>query len=265
MKSEPIDGIQDRQSATSANIPGRLPGSRDPEGDADHDAPVTPRNRYARDLFAPLSRDYDRWSRVLSLGQDPRWRRAMVEGMDLAPGALVADVATGTGLVAELVRARGCQVIAIDQSPQMLERAAARGFDTVHARAESLPFDDASFDGLTFTYLLRYVDDPLDCMRELARVLRPGGMIGMVEFGLPRGIWHPLWIAYTRVVLAGAGVLISPGWREVGSFLGPSISEFHRRYPGNALIDLWEDAGFRDVHRSEMSLGGGLIMWGRRA
>lgn len=188
----------------------------------------------------------------------------MVDGMDLEPGSLVADVATGTGLVAERLRARGFRVIAVDQSPQMLAEAAARGFDVVRARAEALPFGDESFDGLTFTYLLRYVDDPLDCMREMVRVLRSGGTIGMVEFGLPRGVWHRLWIAYTKVVLAGLSALISPAWKDAGAFLGPSISEFHRRYPADALVELWEEAGLRDVRRKDLSLGGGLIMWGRK-
>lgn len=231
---------------------------------ANHDTPATPRNEHARELFAPLATAYDRWSRILSLGQDPRWRKLMVDGMQLAPGSLVADVASGTGLVAELVRDQGCRVVAVDQSPQMLAGAAGRGFEVVQARAEAMPFDDGTFDGLTFTYLLRYVDDPLDCMRELARVLRPGGTIGMVEFGLPGGVWHHLWVAYTRIVLAGAGALISPAWKEAGSFLGPSIARFHEQYPGDTLIEIWRGAGFDDVCRKEMSLGGGLIMWGRR-
>lgn len=188
----------------------------------------------------------------------------MVAGLELAPGSLVADVATGTGAVAALLRERGCRVIAVDQSPEMLAGAAARGFEVIQARAEALPFDDGSLDGLTFTYLLRYVDDPLATMRELARVVRPGGMAGMVEFGLPRGIWHPPWIVYTRLILPLAGALISPGWRRAGAFLGPSIEVFHRRYPGDALIDLWEQAGFTGVRRQTLSLGGGLIMWGRR-
>lgn len=235
----------------------------DASGCCDPAAP-SPRNHHARELFAPLAPNYDRWSRWLSLGQDPRWRRTLVAGLDLDPGALVADVATGTGAVAALLRERGCRVIAVDQSPEMLARAAARGFNVIQARAEALPFDDASLDGLTFTYLLRYVDDPLACMCELARVLRPGAMIGMVEFGLPRGIWRPAWVAYTRLVLPGVGMLISPGWRRAGSFLGPSIEEFHRRFPDHALIDLWEQAGFSNVRRRRQSLGGGLIMWGRR-
>jgi len=221
-------------------------------------------NRLAGRLFAPLARDYDRWSLVLSLGQDRRWRRAMVAGLDLPPDSTVLDVAAGTGQVSRCLTERQFRVVALDQSSQMLGLAARKGFTAVLGRAESLPFDDASFDGLTFTYLLRYVADPPACMRELARVVRPGGTIGMVEFGLPRGAWKPLWIIYTRVVLPAVGAMISPGWKDVGWFLGPSIAGFHRRFPPDALLQLWESAGIGDVRAARLSVGGGVVMWGRR-
>ena len=224
----------------------------------------TDANRRAARLFAPLARDYDRWSLLLSLGQDRRWRRTMVAGLGLPPGSTVLDVAAGTGQVAQCLAERGYRVVALDQSPQMLRLAADRGFAAVLGRAESLPVGDAAFDGLTFTYLLRYVADPLACMRELARVVRPGGRLGMVEFGLPRGAWRPLWTTYTRVVLPAIGATISPGWRDVGWFLGPSITDFHRRFPGDALPQLWDAAGIDDVRLTRLSVGGGVVMWGRR-
>ena len=98
------------------------------------------------------------------------------------------DVATGTGLVArELVRRFGCSVVGIDQSPEMLavarERTRGLPIELVEGRAEALPFADGEFAALTFTYLLRYVDDPAATVRELARVVRPGGTIAMLEFG----------------------------------------------------------------------------------
>lgn len=188
----------------------------------------------------------------------------MVDGLDLLPGSRVADVAAGTGAVSRLLIERGHSVTAVDQSPEMLARAEERGIDCIRARAEDLPFADCSFDGLTFTYLLRYVDDPVACMRELVRVVRPGGSIGMVEFGLPGGVWRPPWLVYTRLVLPAAGALISPGWRRVGSFLGPSIEQLHRRFPDTELVGLWEDAGLEQVRRRDLSVGGGLVMWGRR-
>jgi demethylmenaquinone methyltransferase / 2-methoxy-6-polyprenyl-1,4-benzoquinol methylase len=225
----------------------------------------------ALDLFAPLGPTYDRYAGLLSFGQDPRWRRFLVSRMDVAPDARVLDVATGTAAVAiELARHSGCRVVGLDQSGEMLaegrRRVDAAGLgdriELVQGEAERLPFDDASFDGLTFTYLLRYVVDPLETLAELARVVRPGGMVAMLEFGLPRGLARPAWELWVRFGLPTAGALISPGWREVGSFLGPSIREFHR---ANDLPSLWRSAGIEGVQSRRMSLGGGLVMWGRKA
>jgi demethylmenaquinone methyltransferase/2-methoxy-6-polyprenyl-1,4-benzoquinol methylase len=135
----------------------------------------------------------------------------------------------------------------------------------VEARAEKLPFPDAAFDALTFTYLLRYVQDPAAVLRELARVVRPGGTIAGLEFAVPRGVWRPLWELYVRVGLPAAGRVLSPAWAEVGGFLGPSIRGFYDRYPEERLLELWWDAGIRDVRARRLSLGGGIVTWGRRA
>ena len=232
------------------------------------------RARHARELFAPLGPTYDRYANVLSFGQDPRWRRFLVSRIP-ADALRVVDVASGTAAVAiELARAAPERTVAgIDQSPEMLaagrarvERAGLAGrIDLQEGRAEALPFGDAEFDALTFTYLLRYVDDPAATMRELARVVRPGGAVAMLEFGLPRGIWRPLWELHVRVGLPGAGAVVSPAWRDVGRFLGPSIRGFYDRYPLDAVLRLWRDAGVRDLHARRLSLGGGVVVWGRRA
>ena len=234
---------------------------------------VSARNEQALALFAPLATTYDRYAALLSLGQDPRWRRFLVSRVDVGPGDRVLDVASGTGAVAvELARRRGCSVVGLDQSREMLavgrERVASAGLadriELVQGNAEALPFADASFDALTFTYLLRYVE-PEPTLRELARVVRPGGTLAMLEFGFPRGAWRILWELYVRVGLPLAGRAISRGWHDVGRFLGPSIRAFHRRYPPDALLALWRAAGIADVRARRMSLGGGVVMWGRRA
>ena len=232
------------------------------------------KTRHARELFAPLGPTYDRYARLLSFGQDPRWRSFLVSRIP-ASATRVLDVASGTAAVAiELARrAPTREVLGIDQSTEMLDagraRIAAAGLEGQIAlregRAESLPFGASEFDALTFTYLLRYVDDPAATMQELARVVRPGGTVAMLEFGVPRGVWRPLWEAYVRVGLPGAGALVSPAWREVGSFLGPSIRGFYERYPVARLVEVWQDAGLRDVHVRRLSLGGGIVVWGTRA
>lgn len=223
----------------------------------------------ARALFAPLGPTYDRTAALLSFGQDPRWRRFLVSQTEAGPDATVLDVATGTGAVArELLATKGCTVVGLDQSPQMLAEARRRlpaDVKLIEARAEQLPFPDGAFDALTFTYLLRYVEDPAAVLRELARVVRPGGTIAGLEFAVPHGVWRPLWELYMRVGLPAAGRVLSRGWGEVGDFLGPSIRNFYERYPEARLLELWWDAGIRDVRARRMSLGGGIVTWGRRA
>ncbi|MBI4172315.1 MAG: class I SAM-dependent methyltransferase [Actinobacteria bacterium] len=226
------------------------------------------RTAHAQALFAPLAPNYERTGAVLSFGQDPRWRRFLVSRVPARPEETVLDVATGTGAVArELVRAHGCRVVGLDQSPEMLAEARRRsaGVEYVEGRAERLPFADASFDHLTFTYLLRYVDDPGATLKELARVVRPGGTVAMLEFGVPRGLWRPLWNLHVRIGLPLAGRLVSPGWHEVGRFLGGSIRDFHGRYPEPALLALWSEAGIEDAQARRLGLGGGLVVWGRRS
>lgn len=203
---------------------------------------------------------------ALSFGQDPRWRRAMVAAIGPLAGAQVLDVATGTGLVASELAGRGARVVGLDQSEEMLAVARVRLGDRVtfvKGEAERLPFADAAFDALTFTYLLRYVDDPAGTMRELARVVRPGGRIAMVEFGVPGAApLRALWRVHTRIALPLLGRLVSRAWFEVGRFLGPNIEEFHAREPD--LPALWRAAGIDDVQLVRPSFGAGLVMWGVR-
>jgi len=228
---------------------------------------VSDRTQHARRIFAPLGSTYERYAALLSYGQDPRWRRFLVSRVEAGPGDRVLDVATGTGAVArELVRQKGCGVVGVDQSAEMLVEARRRGggIEYVDASAEDLPFADGEFDALTFTYLLRYVDDPPSTLHELARVVKPGGAIAGLEFALPRGIWRPLWELHVRVGLPAAGAVIGHGWREVGSFLGPSIRGHYAAWPLPRLLQAWRDAGIDDVQTRRLSLGGGIVTWGHK-
>jgi demethylmenaquinone methyltransferase/2-methoxy-6-polyprenyl-1,4-benzoquinol methylase len=220
----------------------------------------------ARELFAPIGPTYDRVGALLSFGQDPRWRRFLVTRLP-RDGGHVLDVATGTGLVADELRRRGFLVTGVDQSPEMLAGARRRLGDEVElveASAESLPFADAAFDHLTFTYLLRYVDDPAATLAELARVVRRGGVVASLEFGVPERIARPAWELYVRAGLPLAGRLLRNGWREVGDFLGASIRSFWQTYPQERQLELWNAAGITDVEVRRLSLGGGVVSWGRR-
>ncbi|MGA7703367.1 MAG: class I SAM-dependent methyltransferase [Solirubrobacteraceae bacterium] len=240
-----------------------------------HLPPASPLKVEALELFAPLPRHYDRVAAALSFGQDPRWRQAMVEVIAAGPEERVLDVATGTGLVAQsLVRRYGCRVIGIDQSPQMLAAARSRvavdkllveRVSLVQGEAEHLPFGDGEFDHLTFTYLLRYVDDPPATMSELARVVKPGGRLASLEFAVPANpVWRASWKLYTHVGLPALGRLVSREWSHTGSFLARSIPSFYERCPIERVVAMWEQAGIVDVHVRPMSLGGGVVMWGTR-
>jgi len=232
-------------------------------------------NRFARTLFSGLPGRYDVLAEVLSLGQNGRWRSEAVGHVTVAAPARVLDVATGTaGIALQLVERSDAQVIGIDLSEAMLRRgvtnvvrAGATGrVGLAVGRAERLPFADATFDALTFSYLLRYVADPAATLRELARVVKPGGTVASLEFHVPRSaIWLPAWWLYTRLVLPAAGrVTGGRDWATVGRFLGPNISEHYRRFPVAWTVHAWERAGLVDVRTREMSLGGGLVMWGTK-
>lgn len=242
-------------------------------------------------MFRGLPDRYDRLAEWLSFRQNRRWRTALVDAVAAGNPRLVADVATGTAGVALALHARtGAAVVGFDLDEGMLRRGllnvretnaphigrvvpaaalVAGGKSTIAlavARGEQLPLADASVDTLSFTYLLRYVDDPEATLAELARVVRPGGVVANLEFAVPESaFWRPLWWLYTRSVLPLAGLVTGGApWYRVGRFLGPSITNHYRRYPLDWTVDAWERAGIGEVTVRRMSLGGGVVMWGRR-
>jgi len=231
-------------------------------------------NSASRILFSALPPEYDRLANVLSLGQDRRWRKEMVDHVVGATPSSVLDVATGPAAVAlQLAERIDAKITGIDLSEPMLRRGQhnvatacqQHRIAFVLGRGEQLPFADDTFDALTFTYLLRYVADPRQTMAELARVVRPGGVIASLEFAVPiNRFWRMWWWLYTRAVLPlGGAVLGGRPWFAVGRFLGPNISEHYRRWPVATINRAWSDAGITDIEMRRMSLGGGLIMWGR--
>ena len=237
-------------------------------------------NVFARRLFAPLAGRYDRLAEILSMGQNRRWRTAMVEHITgpalIDSSGLVLDVACGPARVTRaLVEATSAHVIGLDLSESMLragvDNIAAVGLQDrvglLLGRGEQLPFPDATFDALTFTYLLRYVSDPAATLAELARVVKPAGAIASLEFAVPTAPWWRVaWWFYTRIILPIAGWLTGGrAWFRVGRFLGPSISTHYRKYSVDWTVAEWRNAGIEDIGTRSMSLGGGLVMWGRRA
>ena len=235
----------------------------------------SPENSFATGLFEGLPRRYDLLAELLSFGQNGRWRRELVDHIVPAHPRRVLDVATGTaGVALELARRTEAEVIGVDISQAMLqsgrERVAAAGLGgritLEEGRAEHLPFADATFDALSFTYLLRYVADPDATMRELARVVRPGGVMASLDFFVPsRVAWRAAWRLYTRTALPPLGLVLGgPAWWTVGRFLGPNIEQHYGRWPLARIVEAWEKARMEAVCSCVMSVGGGLVMWGTK-
>jgi demethylmenaquinone methyltransferase / 2-methoxy-6-polyprenyl-1,4-benzoquinol methylase len=238
-------------------------------------APPETANGFAIELFSPLASRYDLLCEVLSMGQNRRWRRCMVGHAVADQPTRLLDVASGTaGVAVQVARRSPARVLAYDLTLPMLRHGARRveaaglsdRIELVEGRAEELPFPDASFDALTFTYLLRYVEDPQATLTELARVVKPGGRVASLEFlAPPNPVWRAAWWCYTRLILPVAGWLTGGReWWRVGRFLGPNIAEHYRHYPVDWTVAAWEAAGFGEVGVRHMSLGGGLVMWGRK-
>ena len=232
-------------------------------------------NDFAVKLFRRLPRRYDLLAEVLSFGQNGRWRAELVKHVIADDPPRVLDVATGTaGVAVAMARRSNAHITGVDVSEDMLAigrlRVDAAGLDgridLEAARAEELPFAEGTFDAISFTYVLRYVGDPAATIGDLARTLRPGGVMAGLDFFVPSNpFWHAAWWLYTRVVLPVAGLLLGGrAWWDVGRFLGPNISGHYRRWPLRRLLDAWDAAGMVDVRFRVMSLGGGIVMWGMK-
>jgi demethylmenaquinone methyltransferase/2-methoxy-6-polyprenyl-1,4-benzoquinol methylase len=232
-------------------------------------------DRFAKDLFTPLPSRYDRLAEVLSMGQNGRWRKEMVGRVARTEPQRVLDVACGTaGVTLQLAERTPARIVGVDITEDMLREGARRvalagrenRIELVLGRGQQLPFADRSFDAVTFTYLLRYVEDPQAAIDEMARVVARGGVVASLEFYVPPSrFWHFWWVIYTRALLPVAGWLTGGReWFVVGRFLGPSISGHYRRWPLAWTLEAWRRAGFESVGVRIMSLGGGLVMWGRR-
>lgn len=232
-------------------------------------------NEFAVELFSGLPRRYDALAEVLSFWQNARWRHELVSHLSVHRPRSILDVATGTaGVAIALAAETDARITGVDISDAMLERGRQRvdraglagRISLQPARAESIPFPAESFDAVSFTYLLRYVADPLATLAELARVVRPGGHMASLDFCVPPNPgWRASWWAYTTTLLPVAGLALGGrSWWDVGRFLGPNIESFYRRWPLGRIVEAWKTAGMVDVGWRVMSLGGGLVMWGTK-
>jgi len=212
-------------------------------------------------MFDRIARRYDFVNRVLSLGLDKGWRRRTVKSLQLGERPRVLDLATGTGdLAIDIARARGgATVIGLDPSRKMLEIAAEklvrRGLDDrvslVVGDAQQLPYASCEMDAVTIAFGIRNVPDRLAALREMARVVRPGGRIAVLELGEPRnGLLGRVARIHTRHVVPRLGALLS-GAREYG-YLQKSIAAFP---PADEFVALMGRAGLQVLEVVPLTFG----------
>jgi demethylmenaquinone methyltransferase / 2-methoxy-6-polyprenyl-1,4-benzoquinol methylase len=216
-----------------------------------------------REMFSSIAPRYDVANVVLSLGVDRLWRRVAVRESGAVAGARVLDCATGTGdLALALRRAVGPsgRVVGVDFCAAMLgparEKAHRAGLDDVRFEegdALALPYTAQAFDVATIAFGIRNVDDPVRCLKEMARVVRPGGRVVVLEFGQPSGLWGALYRLYSRALMPAVGGLLT-GNRAAYSYLPRTAAAFPA---GERFLALMDQAGAFSSRRA-VSLSGSI-------
>ncbi len=206
-----------------------------------------------RGMFDRIAPVYDVMNCVMTAGLDRRWRKLAVTEV-VWPGDRVLDACCGTGDLAVEAERRGGRVVGLDFSEKMLERARPKSgaIEWVQGDALALPFSDGEFDAATVGFGVRNLVDLDGGLRELARVLRPGGKLAVLEITRPRGILRPFFRLWFDVLVPFAGRVLPGG--QAYTYLPASV----RRFPGpDDLSALFEHAGFEDVRYR--LLGGGIV------
>jgi len=211
---------------------------------------------YVRGAFARIADRYVLTNHVLSCGADIWWRKAATARIRQWKPARLLDVASGTGDLALEIQDQcpDCEVIASDFCAEMLAHAASRGVaKTLVADALSLPFPDGDFDVVTAAFGLRNMADYPAALREMRRVLKPGGHLLILDFSLPAGILRPFYRFYLHRILPRLAGLLT-GQREAYQYLGGSIEAFPS---GTGMTGLLETCGFAEPAATPLT--GGVV------
>jgi demethylmenaquinone methyltransferase/2-methoxy-6-polyprenyl-1,4-benzoquinol methylase len=206
-----------------------------------------------RGMFDRIAPIYDAMNHVMTAGLDRRWRKLAVQEV-VWPGDRVLDACCGTGDLAVAAERRGGRVVGLDFSEKMLERARRKSgaIEWVQGDALALPFGDGEFDAATVGFGVRNLADLEAGLGELARVLRPGGKLAVLEITRPRGVLRPFFRLWFDVLVPIAGRVLPGG--EAYTYLPASV----RRFPGpEDLSTLFASAGFEQV--TYRLLGGGIV------
>ncbi len=236
-----------------------------PYGDSRH------KTEQVREMFDSIAPAYDFMNRAMTMGIDKLWRRRAVKMIQSTSPLALLDVATGTGdLAIKLARTMpGCHVTGVDLSEGMLavgrrkvaEAGLSGRIEFKQADCLALPFDDNTFDAVTVAYGVRNFERLADGYREMARVLKPGGMLCVIELSTPRGvIIGPMYRFYTRYVIPTVGKLVSKDVRAY-SYLPESIAAVAQ---GDDMLKLMRDAGLRDTAFKPLTFGACTIYTARK-
>ncbi len=214
-----------------------------------------PEATYVRDAFARIADRYVLTNHVLSFGADIWWRRVTTWRIKKWKPARLLDVASGTGDLALEIQDElpGCEIIATDFCAEMLAHAASRGLArTQVADALDLPFPDASFDVATVAFGLRNMADYPGGLREMRRVIKPGGRLVILDFSLPGNpLIRPFYRFYLHRVLPGLAGLLT-GQKDAYEYLGGSIEQFPS---GDAMCELLTSCGFTGPETTPLTFG----------
>jgi demethylmenaquinone methyltransferase/2-methoxy-6-polyprenyl-1,4-benzoquinol methylase len=206
-----------------------------------------------RDMFDRIAPVYDLMNRAMSLGLDVRWRR-MTARAAVRPGDRVLDACCGTGDLALADHEAGGNVTGLDFSERMLARARRKSdaIEWVRGDATELPFPEDTFDAVTVGFGVRNLEDLESGLRELARVLRPGGRLGCLEITRPTGALRPFFRLWFDGLVPLAGRVLPGG--SAYTYLPASV----KRFPGpEDLAAVMERAGFSTIRWK--LLGGGIV------
>ncbi len=207
-------------------------------------------------MFDGIAERYDLVNDVISVGQDRRWRRLVRDAVAAMPGERVLDLAAGTGTSSEPFELDGAVVVPSDISIGMLSVGKRRRPDLpfVAGDATALPFADGSFDAVTISFGLRNVEDTSAALREMLRVVRPGGRVVVCEFSTPT--WKPFRVVYQEYLMRALPVVAGAVTRDKGSYdyLAESIRSWHDQAALGALL---LEAGWGQV--AYRNLSGGIV------
>ena len=219
-------------------------------------------------MFDSIAPVYDRLNHLLSFGIDRSWRRRLVRAVSsfcaLRGGEVkVLDMACGTGDVSIALKRNGLDVVGADISENMLAiaRKKAPGIDFRYGDASELPFADRSFDAVTIAFGIRNFDKRAQCIRELHRVLKDGGMLAIAEFSIPRNrLWRGIYTLYFKNILPAVGRLVS---KQAYAYSYLPESSFDFPAPEKFRAEL-SDGGFREVTARSMTGGVAYLYIGRK-